>query len=433
MNIRKLAALATAGLVALQGAAMADSIYFDGTVTGKESVPVYATIGGTVETVALTAGETVTADDVLLSLKTTKVYAEEAGTVTGIFGEAGDSAETVASRYGAVMYIEEDTLYTVSASVSAAYNDTDTKFVHVGEKVYLVVKNKTTRTGEGTISAVDGINYTIQVTSGEFIAGETVLVYRDEDHTSTLKIGSGTIARKNPTAVTGSGSIVSINVQDGDTVSRGDVLFETLTGTFDGYYMSGKDMYVGTDGVISQISVSAGSQVQKDGIIAYVYPEGAMRVEGSIGEGDLNELNVGDKVTLEFNHTETTFPGTITMISAVGSTEAGGSEATYTVYIDFTPDETIRYGMSALIATVEETEEVPEEAEEDTADETAEEAADETAEQGEMPEMPADGEMPSFGDGTEMPDMSSMPEGFQGGERPERSGDTTAENNEVSE
>ena len=139
----------------LATASLADSLTLTGTVTAGKTVEVYAPIGGTIAKIAAEVGQEVATDDVLYTLKTTKVYAEENGVVTGIFGEPGDSAATITSRYGAVMYLEGDSVYSVSASTETAYNTTDTKCVHVGETVYLKCRSNADRTGVGTITSID--------------------------------------------------------------------------------------------------------------------------------------------------------------------------------------------------------------------------------------------------------------------------------------
>ena len=77
------------------GAAQAGSLSLSGTVEAGETIPVCAPIGGTVETVSAEKGMRVSADDTLFSYRTEKVYATEDGTVTGVFVQAGDDAETV--------------------------------------------------------------------------------------------------------------------------------------------------------------------------------------------------------------------------------------------------------------------------------------------------------------------------------------------------
>ena len=358
-STRKSLSILAALVLLLSPAALADSITFTGTVTANETYEVYAPIGGKVQAVTGDVGDHVDADAVLVELSTTKVYAEEDGTVTGVFGQPGDSAETIGSLYGAVVSIEGGSVYSIAASTTNAYNTTATKFVHVGENVYLSCYSDGSHTGTGVITAIEGTSYTVRVTSGEFLVGETVNVYRGESAVSTKRIGRGTLNRTSPTAVTGSGSIVSIAVQPGDTVQRGDLLFETLDGAFDGLYMSGTAITAGIPGTICQLNAAQGSAVQKDDVVAVLYPDGAMRIEASVEEANLSSIHVGDQVSVELiwnQDEEVAYPGTITGISAIAdSTEAQGGETesavTYTVYIGFTPDENTRYGMSAVVTT----------------------------------------------------------------------------------
>lgn len=341
----------------LYSAAVAESISFNGEVTAKTATPVYATIGGSVESVGVEVGQYVKADDVLATLQTTKVYAAEDGTVTGIFAQPGDAVDSVTERFGAVLYVESDAKYTVSGSIENAYNSAETKYVHAGETVWLVSRSDSSRNGMGTITSVEKTNYTVQVESGTFLLSETVDIYRGQTQKAANRVGRGTIARQTPTAYTGTGSVVRFAVQDGQKVSRGDLLFETADGSFDGLYMSGMDLYCNVEGIVASVKAEQGSAVQKDGVIATIYPRNAMRIEAQVSEEDLCYVSEGDKVLVELNWNqdqEVTYDGVISMISAIASE---GDNVQYTVYIDFTPDEHTRYGMSAVISTLEEAEE----------------------------------------------------------------------------
>ncbi|MBR1822559.1 MAG: HlyD family efflux transporter periplasmic adaptor subunit [Clostridia bacterium] len=409
MKIRKsIIVLAALLAVILCQAALADTVTFTGTVAASETHEIYAPIGGTVESVNADVGQKVSAGDTLITLSTTKIYAEEDGVVTGVFGQLGDSAETVSQKYGAVMYIEGESVYAIAASTDNAYNSTETKFVHVGEEVYLECYSDGKHTGTGVITAIEGTDYTVKVLSGEFLIGETVNVYRGDTATSTQRIGRGTLNRQNPTAVTGAGSIVSFAVQAGDTVHRGDLLFETLEGSFDGLYMSGVEIDADVDGVLSQIDAQQGQNTQKGAVVATLWPDSAMRVEAEIEEANLGAIAVGDPVSIELvwnQDDEITYAGTVSMISAIANSSAGidgDSSVTYTVYIDFTPDANTRYGMSAIVTTLDEAEEAVEREEEGT--ENTEENAI------------AEGRFPSEGfDPDNLPENFSrenLPEGF---------------------
>ncbi len=388
--------------------AMADSITFSGTVAASETHVVYAPIGGTVEEVAVEVGQKVAKNDVLVKLSTTKVYADESGIVTGVFGQPGDPAEAIAQKYGAVVVLEGESVYSIAASTENAYNSTATKFVHSGESVYLECYSDGKHTGTGVITAIQGTEYTVRVTSGEFLIGETVNVYRGDSAVSSKRIGRGTLERISPTAVTGSGSIVSFAVSAGDAVRRGDLLFETLDGSFDGFYMSGSEIAAGVDGAVSQIDAQEGGAIQKNGVVAVIYPEESMCVEAQVAESDLGSIAVGDPVSIELiwnQDEEVTYPGTISMISAIADSSAandmnGEGDVTYTVYVDFTPDENTRYGMSAVVTTLDE-EDAPEEA-------AGEEAREEEIPDGAVEEAPPEDSR-----------RKGFPEGFDPASRPE--------------
>lgn len=338
----------------LGAAALAETITLNGVVTVKNTREVYAPIGGTVESVAVTPGQQVAAGDVLLSLKTVKHYASQDGVVTGVFAQPGDSADTIAARYGGVLYIEGANHFTLVATTESAYSSAANKYVYVGETVYLASRTERTHVSEGVVTAVNGIDFSVEAIGGVFEIGETCDVFRSADQAAKSRIGRGTIGRINPEAVKGEGSIVSIAVASGDTVTRGQLLFETLSGTYDGLYMSGRDVCTDVAGIVGSVNANSGGTLQKGSVAAVIYPTGAMQLEATVNETDLNAIHVGDPVTIEMNWNAddgALLRGTVAMISAVST--GSGSTASYTVYIDFTPDENTRYGMTAFISTVE--------------------------------------------------------------------------------
>ena len=353
--IASLAAIAAALPLSVASAAS-----FSGVVAASRTVEVYAPIGGQIAQVNVRAGDVISAGDAIAELKAQAVCAEAAGTVTGVFAEPGDNAETVAGKYGALMYIEEESVYSISASTENAYNTTANKFVHVGEAVYLSCYSDASHTGTGVITAIEGTSYSVDVTSGSFLVGETVNVYRGDSATAANRIGRGTLNRKSPTAVTAQGSVVSVAVQDGDTVQKGDLLLTTLSGDFDGLYMSGASIVSQVGGTVARVNLEQGASTEKGSVAAVIYPEGEMRIEASVSEYDLAQLTVGDTVNVELlwnQDSGASYTGVISMISAIANeAEAGAdgdAETAYTVYVDFTPDENTRYGMSAVVSTLD--------------------------------------------------------------------------------
>ena len=337
-------------LVLAAGTACADALSLNGTIEAGETVPVYAPIGGTVEKVAVEQGMRVNAGDTIFSYRTEKTYASEDGRAAGVFVEEGDDAETVTERYGADLYIESKSVYTVSASTQKAYDSAETKMIHTGESVYLMSKKG--RYGVGIVTAVDGTSYTVRVTESDFITGDTVYVYRDSAYSAKQLIGRGSVSRANPTAVNATGAIVSVAVKDGDEVKRGDLLLETLTGTFDGYRMSGTSVTAEETGVVASVSAEAGTAVAKGDIVAKIALLSGMRVEALVNADDRKELKAGDKVTITLESDETkTYEGTVRYISELP--EEDSDTIQYRVMIDFTPDENAVFGMTVVVTTEE--------------------------------------------------------------------------------
>ena len=350
-TMKRVTAIVTVLLMAA-GMAQAETLSLSGTVKAGVTVPVYAPIGGTVENVTVEAGMHVVAGDTLFSYRTEKTYASGDGTVTGIFAKAGDDAETVTEQYGADLYIESTALYTVSASTSKAYSSIETMLVHTGETVYVVCRTDDSRKGVGIITAVDGTSYTVLITEGSFIPGDSASVYRDEACSEKQRIGRGSVARVNPTAVNTTGAIVSIAVNDGDQVKRGDLLMETLSGTFEGYEMSGTAVSTVEEGVIVSVSAEVGATVSKGDVVAQIAPISGMRVEAAVGADERLSLKAGDKVAIELEADDSrTYEGTVRYIAEMPEEEA--EEVTYKAVIDFTPDENVYFGMAVVVTSGE--------------------------------------------------------------------------------
>lgn len=344
--MKRLAVLASA--VLLFGTAQAETLTLSGTVEAGETIPVYAPIGGTVETVPVEAGMRVNAGDILFTFRTEKTYASQDGTVAGLFAEPGDDAETVTERYGADLYLEGTNKYTVSASTGKAYSSVETTFIHTGETVYLLCRTDAKRYGTGIVTAVDGTSYTVLVTEGDFIAGDSVNIYRDADHTDKLRLGRGSVSRVSPLAVNAAGAVVSVAVKEGDTVKKGDLLMETLTGTFDAYRMSGTSVTAEETGIITSVTAEAGASMAKGDIALRIVPLEGMRVEASVGEDDRTLLSAGDRVTIALeSDSQKTYDGTVRYISDIP--EEGTDEVTYKAVIDFTPDENVVIGMKVEV------------------------------------------------------------------------------------
>ena len=202
-------------------------------------------------------------------------------------------------------------------------------------------------------STIGNINsYTVMVTEGNFIVDDSVTLFRDSAYTEKLRIGRGNIARVNPTAVTGTGAVVSVAVKDGDAVKRGDLLMETLSGTFEGYEMTGTSVKAEEEGVIVSVAAEAGAAVNKGDIVIQMAPVSGMRVEAAVTADDRQALKAGDKVLVELEADGSiSYEGTVRYIAEMP--EEGTEEVTYKAVIDFTPDGNVYFGMPVVVTTPE--------------------------------------------------------------------------------
>lgn len=374
--MKKLLSLLLALLCCLTPCAALADVSFDGSVVSGGVTSVRAPFGGVVASVSVQAGDRVEAGDAVAEVETTKVYASTDGTVTGLFVQPGDNAETVAARYGAALYIAPANKYSISADIEKAYNDSANKYVNIGETVYTACTSDSDHTAVGVIVAAEGTAYTVETTSGELMMEETVNIYRSSERESSSRIGRGTVSRTAEVAVSATGSVVALHVSDGDTVERGQLLFETVSGDLDGLYATGSAITSTVSGVVASVNASAGATLNKGDTVLSVYPDDSLEIEIGVEEYDLGSIDVGDEVNIRFNWDENgdhDAQGSVRAISFLPETAEAGAEASsdaiYNAYVTFTPDESTRLGMTVIV-TVPEAEEEAEapQVEEETAD-----------------------------------------------------------------
>ena len=145
-------------LALLLGTPALAQVTFNGKVISREAVTVNAPFGGLIDKLPLRKGDPVRVGDPVATIRTTKVYAQMDGIVSGIFASEGDQTEDITERYGGVMYIEPITRYVVTATTEKAYNSSDTKYVHIGEKVYLSCTKDGTHVGTAVVTSISDVD-----------------------------------------------------------------------------------------------------------------------------------------------------------------------------------------------------------------------------------------------------------------------------------
>lgn len=330
--------------------ALAEGITLEGTVVSAGSTAVLSPAAGTVQAQLVQAGAHVSAGDEIVTLMEAVTYAEADGTVR-VCAEVGENAETVASRYGAVVYLLPDVCYTVSASTQNAYDALENKIIQLGEQVYVRSVNDTSHTGSGTVTSVSGSSYTVELTEGNLLVSESVYIYRSSGLESTSRIGKGTATYCYPVAYTATGAVSSILVADGARVTKGTPLFATV----DAASAYSNRVCSAVDGTVASVSVEPGTAVEAGSLVATIYPDEAIRIRVLADEIDLRNLAVAQRVTVVFDNGVTAH-GQVEAISGVpyvpDSTEEDDGVTYYPVYIAFQAEGSVAYGMKAQV-TVE--------------------------------------------------------------------------------
>ena len=302
----------------------ADSGVFTGSVVATEQVNVLAPCDGTLAQVDWMEGASVSEGDVIATYETEKVYATGDGTVTAVWPEAGEEID------GTVLEIEPIAKYTVYCTTDDAYSSEDTLMVHAGETVYIKCTEDGTHRGTGVITQIDGTEYTVETTGGEFFVGETVYLYRDADFTYTEKIGIGTLIYSDNIQYDSDGTVVALHVAAGDYVERGQLLYEVLgtkeaqilstaTGVVASVFSQDDDTATESTDVADESSASAQSgtsSAESESTEGTVATETTSGTETAVGAAGASTASEGE--------------GTISTESASGSSGTDASESTST-------------------------------------------------------------------------------------------------------
>ncbi|MGN0996603.1 MAG: HlyD family efflux transporter periplasmic adaptor subunit [Candidatus Ventricola sp.] len=322
-----------------------ETIRIDGTIEAGQIRTIAAPHTGRVGDFGVRRGDWLSAGETLFTLSATPVYAEFDGTVTGLFAEPGDHAAAVQARYGALCYMERERLYTVDCTTSGAASENENRIIHVGECVFIRSTANNDRRGEAMVIGVDGSRYTLEVTQEKDLRlNEQVKVYRDDGYRSADCIGSGRVHRIEPEAVTAEGYVRSVHVQDGQTVRRGDLLFEIVPDALAGLQGFDGCVSMPADGVLLSIECQSGQEAAKDATLATYCERSDLRLVCAVDEEDLSYIMPGQPVTVTLDALRDE-PIKGTVLSIAGA--SGEEDSSFDVIIALEENENVRVGMNA--------------------------------------------------------------------------------------
>lgn len=345
--MKKICTALLLALTLIPAMAMADAYSISGQIKAGQTMTVLAPYSGVVDDFTAEEGDALAAGDALFSIRSTPVYAQYDGVVTGVFAQPGDNAASVQERYGALCYTERDFVYAADCTTTGSDSANENKIVHVGETVYIRSSNNNKRTGVAVVTGVSGKSYTLDVISEQDMRlSEPIKVFRSESRTNASCIGTGHLERIDPSPVTAEGYVLAVHVQNGQQISRGDLLFEIVPDALEGMKGGSSVVSMPADGVLLSIAAASGTQIAKDEPMATYCPQSAMRLVCEVGEDDLPSFAVGDvlQVTLDAYPNEE-IKGTIVKIASVG-TEQGANDD-FNVTIELEDTSLVRIGMNA--------------------------------------------------------------------------------------
>jgi len=255
---------------------------YEGTTAAMSTVAVTAEGSGTTQDILVPAGSRVAAGETLLELRGEKAFAAQDGTVSLLYAQEGDDVD------GTVLELSPLERYLVYCTVDKAYQSSESMLVHSGETVYLRCTPDGTHRAMGVVTLVEGGEYRVLTLGGELYIGETVYLYRDTDFTAAQRVGIGTVVANDTQPYEASGTLSRLCVSEGDTVERGQLLYE----------LNGGNVNAPVSGIVTAVEVNPGEAIEEGQTVVQIVPDGQVCVEIHVSEAEAADISVGQWATL---------------------------------------------------------------------------------------------------------------------------------------
>jgi multidrug efflux pump subunit AcrA (membrane-fusion protein) len=312
-----------------------------GTVQTVDTVDVFAPVGGQLQAFDVKAGDVVEAGAPLFTIRPVQVLAPQSGVIRLLKAQVGDQASGVVLQYGALCYIDREDVYWVRATVAAAYNKPKNRAITLGETLRVYDGDSSDPVDTlGTVIAVDGKGYVVEIPAGVFDLEDKVRLYRGEgdDYNAKDKVGEGYVERAKTVPVMAEGVIAKVHVSEGQQVSQGDVLF-TVDDASAVYREPAEFTAVPTQGgVVSALYVLDGQQVRKDQLLLTLQPLSALEFVVDVDELDIPSVHAGQAMQVKVDALgELRFGATVKRISPLGITVLDTTKYQVTLSIQDSP------------------------------------------------------------------------------------------------
>ncbi len=243
-------------IVCLAATGLADT--WTGHVAAADLAFVEAPANGVLESFAPELGMAVHEGDVLGGIRLTRVFAPEAGRIEAVHLDPEDEIDGAT-----VLDIDPLYAYDVECTSDGAARTRENMLVHSGETLFMRCTAGGEHQARGRVTRIDGNSYSVQVTEGKLCIGETVRLYRDQAYTEEDCVGSGEVKDSQLISVSGSGKLLRLFVNEGDTIQRGQLLWTSA---------SKKNTVVTApaDGLVTEVLAKKGDVLAENDVLAKI-------------------------------------------------------------------------------------------------------------------------------------------------------------------
>ena len=312
------------------------------------------------------------------------VYAEQAGYVSNLSLEVGDSVNKNAS----IFQITNDEYYYISCKVNYNVNLN----IKVGDSATVMLVD-TLRYLDGEVNYVSDLKeisdmgtplQTIEVkvkNPGYTLDGLLAAITINTSNSSIRAVQNVTIesAKSKSIKSKSSGTIAELNVRDGDYINVGDLIMilenDDLQDNLDDARSNLSDAYedleieknnldfytivAPIDGIITSLNISSGDYVRSESELLTIVNNDNIEFSIEVDELDINDVKVGQEVNVTIDAIEETaitpLKGAVTNISIEGNSM--NSVTSYPVTVSLTGSDDIKMGMNCSAEIVVESKE----------------------------------------------------------------------------
>ena len=315
-----------AAMTLLCGCALADA--WTGSTVAAEMTDVVSPADGVLESFSLLPGQRVEAGDPAGRIRETPVFSPIDGQVAAIHATEGDELS------GTVLELDPVSRYTVTCTVSGAAQTPETTLIHMGETLYVRCTADGSHKAVGRVTAVSGTTYSLEVLGGELYVGEAVKLYREDSFSKDSCVGKGTVLTADTVSVSGEGKLLSLRVQTGDPVEKGQLLFTEASAQETG-------VIVPDGGLVYELSAAQGDTVREDQVLAVIARSVTIRFTADAD--DVPAFRSGQLLHYTRGDDPHETPHTATVLRVLQNLDD------HTVTVELRPEEELPIGLSVEV------------------------------------------------------------------------------------